>query len=139
MLFRSNMKGDVIDVAQMEQGTDFIAEVSVRNTSNMGYLKNIALTQIFPSGWEIHNKRLGESEETVAKADVANYTDIRDDRQYSYFDLGAGRIKTFRVILNASYTGKFYLPGIKAEAMYDSGITSTRKGRWVTVSRGGGV
>ena len=134
-----NMKGEVINVSQMEQGTDFVAELSVANNSGRGFLKNLSLTQLFPSGWEIHNKRLEDNQESFAKTDAASYQDIRDDRIYSYFDLGAGQKKVFRVILNASYTGRFYLPSVKAEAMYDNGILSAKKGMWVQVVKSGGV
>jgi uncharacterized protein YfaS (alpha-2-macroglobulin family) len=54
---------------------------------------------------------------------VPTYQDIRDDRVYSYFDLGAGAIKTFKVLLNASYNGTYYLPGVNCEAMYDNSVS----------------
>ena len=41
--------------------------------------------------------------------------------------------KTFRILLNASYLGKYYLPGIQAEAMYNNDYSVRTKGQWVEV------
>ncbi|MFN8396504.1 MAG: hypothetical protein U0176_17905 [Bacteroidia bacterium] len=41
--------------------------------------------------------------------------------------------KTFRILLNASYLGKFYLPTVYVEAMYDNSISARIPGEWVTV------
>jgi alpha-2-macroglobulin len=131
------MTGEDLDVSKLAQGTDFVAEVTVVNSGYRGYLENLALTQIFPSGWEIHNSRLNENSDAFAKTSVPNYQDIRDDRIYTYYELGNGGKKTFRVILNASYTGKFYLPGVKTEAMYDASIFANKAGYWVEVVKGG--
>ncbi len=65
------------------------------------------------------------------------YQDIRDDRIYTYFDLEPGETKTFKVLLNASYLGTFYLPLIKVEAMYDVSINANTAGRWIKVKRQG--
>lgn len=91
----------------------------------------MALTEIIPSGWEIVNTRFTDFGE-FAENDVT-YTDIRDDRANFYFDLEAHKSKTFRVLLNASYLGKYYLPGIQCEAMYDNDFMVRTKGQWVEV------
>ena len=95
----------------------------------------IALSQIFPSGWEIHNPRMTNGE--TGGFDKPKYQDIRDDRVYTYFDLKAGRKKTFRVMLNASYAGKFYLPTTYVETMYNAEINARQHGQWVEVVRPG--
>ena len=84
-----------------------------------------------PSGWEIHNSRMDlyDSEE----GSRADYKDIRDDRVYTYYGLGTGSTKTFTVKLSAAYKGKFYLPSIESEAMYDNTINSRKKGKWIYV------
>lgn len=131
-----NMKGDAISVDELAQGTDFIAEVTVYHPGIRDAYRNLALTQIFPSGWEIHNSRLDENS-NYGKQDVPTYQDIRDDRVYTYFDLNRARTRTFRVVLNASYCGKFYLPMTYCEAMYDNKVQSRKAGKWVEVKRGG--
>jgi len=61
------------------------------------------------------------------------YQDIRDDRVYTYFDIRSGETKSFKVILNSSYIGKYYMPSVSCEAMYDNSINARFPGRWVNV------
>ncbi|MDE3743143.1 alpha-2-macroglobulin family protein [Maribacter polysaccharolyticus] len=129
----SNFKGrdgSRIDVSRMGQGTDFVAEVTLIN-STPNKIDNVALTRIFPSGWEIVNTRFTDFG-PFAENEV-DHTDIRDDRTNFYFDLKKYETKTFRVLLNASYLGTYYLPGIQAEAMYDNDYAVRTKGKWIEV------
>jgi hypothetical protein len=132
----TSMSGAGIDPGKLEQGTDFIAEVTVTNPSVNSYYQQMALTQIFPSGWEIQNMRITDSETSI-KSDLYDYQDIRDDRVYTYFGISHGKSKTFRFVLNAAYCGKFYLPTVYCEAMYDNTINSRKPGKWVTVIKPG--
>ncbi len=121
--------GREVDVADMEQGTNFTAVVSVRNASPRGYTR-LVLSQIFPAGWEILNTRFlneGEADKTTAGV---NYQDIRDDRVYSYIDyLPAGKQVTVKINLCAVYPGRFYLPPVYCEAMYDQLINANTESR----------
>ncbi|MBX2901514.1 MAG: hypothetical protein KF775_17820 [Cyclobacteriaceae bacterium] len=125
--------GSVLDPALLEQGTEFVATVTVYNPGLRGLYKNLALNQIFPSGWEINNLRLTGDDAAKITGDVPTYQDIRDDRVYTYFDLSARQTKTFKVMLTASYAGSYYLPAVSCEAMYDNGIYARKKGRVVEV------
>ncbi|MCD4710859.1 MAG: hypothetical protein K8R52_08440, partial [Bacteroidales bacterium] len=129
-----NMEGREIDPSRLEQGTDFMAEVQLAHPGVRMNYKEIALTQMFPSGWEIRNLRLDNMELSKVK-NQPDYQDIRDDRVYSYFGLNKGESKTFMVMLNAAYLGDFFLPAVYCEAMYDNGIHATRAGKWVKVVR----
>ena len=124
--------GKDLDISELKQGTDFRAEVTISNPGNEFY-SNMALSQIFPSGWEIHNSRMDEGQSAVQR-DAPRYQDIRDDRIYTYFDLPQGKTKKFVVLLNAAYLGKFYLPRTSCEAMYDNRIQTVKVGQWVKVS-----
>ncbi|HXC04787.1 MAG TPA: alpha-2-macroglobulin family protein, partial [Bacteroidia bacterium] len=128
----TSLKGEPIQPDKLVQGTDFVAEVKITNPGTRGALKEMALNQIFPSGWEIHNSRMDENVSARVSA-VPTYQDIRDDRVYSYYNLDAGQSKTFRVLLNATYLGRFYLPTTSSEAMYDNSIHARIPGRWVEV------
>ena len=121
-----------IDVTQLEQGTDFIAEVKIKHPGLRGDYNEMALTQIFPSGWEIRNTRMDMTQSSLI-SEIPEYQDIRDDRVYSYFDIERGNSKTYRVILNAAYLGEYYLPTVYCEAMYDNEINARRGGKWVKV------
>ncbi|HEY1038389.1 MAG TPA: alpha-2-macroglobulin family protein, partial [Bacteroidia bacterium] len=131
----TDMKGKEIQPDKLQQGMDFMAVVTITNPGNKGFLKEMALNQIFPSGWEIHNTRM---DGTVNGAQ-ARYQDIRDDRVYSYYELQPNTTKTFAIQLNATYLGKFYLPTVYSEAMYDNMINARVPGKWVEVVKELGV
>lgn len=168
------MTGKEIDPSILKQGTDFYAEIEIANASSYySKLDEVALSAIFPSGWQIHNPRM--SGPFKIKTSRPEYLDVRDDRVYLYFDLfrhyyknyyedsdegeyyegdgeeyeegyedygynyfyynPAKRVSSliFRVALNASYSGRFYLPSFYAETMYDRSINATIPGKWVRV------
>jgi len=126
--------GNILDIASLKQGTDFIAEVTVQHPGLLFTYTNLALSQVFPSGWEIINTRVQDISAGL-KEDIFDYRDIRDDRVYTFFNLGQYEKKTFRVRLNAAYTGRYYLPSVSCEAMYEPNIHANTKGRWVEVVR----
>lgn len=128
-----NSSGQPLDITQVKQGTDFVAKVYIKNPTNRTY-NEMALSQIFPSGWEILNTRLYNSEGSF-KSSESEYMDIRDDRVYHYFDIRPGETLTYYVQLNAAYLGKYYWPGVYAEAMYDHSISGGVSGKWVDVVR----
>ena len=130
----TDAKGSVVNPAMLTQGTEFFANVTVKHPGVRGQYQNLALTQVFPSGWEINNLRLTDDENTV-KADYGDYQDIRDDRVYTYFGLSPGSARTFRTILTASYSGTYYLPAVSCEAMYDNSIYAREKGQIVEVTK----
>ncbi|MDC0303625.1 MG2 domain-containing protein [Flavobacteriales bacterium] len=132
----TNLDFEEIDPSIMEQGSDLIAEITVTHPGIDNHYQELALTQIFPSGWEIRNLRMDKGESNKV-ADEPEYQDIRDDRIYTYFDLNRSQSKTFRVILNATYLGDFYLPTVVCEAMYDNDINSHKAGKWVRVVEAG--
>jgi uncharacterized protein YfaS (alpha-2-macroglobulin family) len=126
------LAGKPIDPSSLKQGTDFVAQVNIKNPGKRGRYDNLALTQIFPSGWEILNSRMLNNDE-VFKSSPSDYRDIRDDRVNTYFSLTEDKEVTFYVMLNAAYTGRYYLPAVYCEAMYNSSINSLIKGQWVDV------
>ncbi len=129
MVFKDR-SGKLLNVSNLTQGTDFVAEVTISNKKGEG-IKDVALMEIFPSGWEIVNTRFTDFG-AFAENNVT-YTDLRDDRANFYFDLKRYESKTFRILLNASYLGKYYLPGVQCEAMYNNDFMVRTKGQWVEV------
>lgn len=138
------MDNKPLSVEQLPQGTDFVAEITLRGEFDSllsNKIENIALTAVVPSGWQIRNERL----EGAHLPKGIDYLDIRDDRVLAYFGLWRNHhwqyryqdrnqtSVTLRVILNASYAGKFYLPGWQASAMYNDAINAKSKGYWVEV------
>jgi len=136
----TDIKGQVVDVTKLKQGTDFMAEVTVTRTGDMKFdFNELALTQIFPSGWEILNTRMNLI--GGGNSDPMDYQDVRDDRVMTYFDIpynwnkssNVKQSRTYRIQLNAAYTGRYFLPTVACEAMYDDRIRASTPGRWVEV------
>jgi uncharacterized protein YfaS (alpha-2-macroglobulin family) len=130
----STRDGKTLDPASLRQGADFMATVTVRNPGKRGYYEQMALTQIFPSGWEIINTRLLENDSSFHSSPFS-YKDIRDDRVYTYFNIEESKTRTYNVLLNAAYLGRYYLPAISCEAMYDNTIHAFQPGKWIEVTK----
>jgi alpha-2-macroglobulin len=125
--------GNTINPTTLTQGTDFMTWVTIKNKTGIR-VDNIALTQMFPAGWEIINTRLFETDERK-KNSIFDYRDYRDDRVHTYFRLEPYQTKSFLVNLNASYSGNYLLAPVTCEAMYDNSYYAKTKGQWVTVKK----
>ncbi len=133
-----DLNGNTLDPSNLPQGMDFIAQVEITHTGDRPYrISDIALDQIFPSGWEILNARF--SGMNRFENSPSDYQDIRDDRVYTFFNLNPGEIVTYYVQLNAAYQGRYYLPGVHCEAMYNNRIQAQNTGQWVTVGLPEGI
>jgi alpha-2-macroglobulin len=127
------MDGKKADPTKIQQGKDLMVKVTVMSSS-ADFIEEMALTQIFPSGWQIHNTRMtGVTDARTGSTSQLNYQDIRDDRVMTYFNLGPFKSKSFTIMLNATYTGRFYMPGIHCEAMYVQDTYARTAGMWVEV------
>ena len=121
-----------LDPTRLVQGTDFKAVVKVTNSGARGDYRSWRCRRLSP--------RAGRSATTASTRAASGprrrstYQDVRDDRVYTYFDLKAGETKTVEVAINASYLGRFYLPLLTVEAMYDATLNARAKG---PVGRGG--
>jgi len=126
-------KNKAIHPESIKQGTDFYAEITVTHPGVRLDYTDLAIQQLFPSGWEIMNSRMDEVKGAGTTGDKPRYQDIRDDRVYTYFDLEKGKKKVFRVLLHAAYAGSFYMPSVQCEAMYDNSIRALTSGKWIKV------
>ncbi len=128
----TDMDGDAIDPGELIQGTSFYANVWIQNPPQNGSLENLALSQTFPSGWEIISTRYAIDDNDSGESPFT-YRDIKDDRVNTFFNLNSGATAFYRVKLNAAYTGQFYLPPIVCEAMYRPEINGVTEGEFVWV------
>lgn len=129
----TDQSGRQVDVTKLPQGTNVVAVVTVKNPTARG-INNLVLTEIFPAGWEILNTRFLNEGATDKKTTGISYQDIRDDKVYSYIDyLPSGREVTVKINLCAVYPGRFYLPPVYCEAMYDNLVRANTEGRDVVV------
>ena len=125
--------GNKINPESLKQGTEFTAVVKVTNNTINNY-SNLALTIAIPSGWEIFNERLYNTESSTSMS-AFTYNDIRDKASIFYFDLPKGQSKTFRTRMTAIYEGTFSLPSVSCEAMYDNSIYARSESGIVKVTR----
>lgn len=122
-------QGQPLSYANIAQGTDFYTVVTITNTSMQNYT-NMVLEQKFASGWEIVNRRINSNAEYP---DGITYQDIRDDRIHTYFNLEKQKSISIKTGLTATYRGKFYLPPVSCQAMYDGNVFASDTGSWCTV------
>lgn len=140
--------GAALDVSRLPQGSDLIAKIVVANDTGHR-IDNIALAQLVPAGWEIHNERMEGLEATGTREEEqpvrpwwwdyadsaarAEHVDVRDDRIYRHVSLKPRERITFITRLNAAYRGRYYLPSVNVEAMYDASRFARTKGQWIEV------
>jgi len=125
------LDGSELRPEEITQGKDFVVRVRVANLTKRR-LSNLVLTHIIPAGCQVSNPRLFD--ETPPRG-YYDYQDVRDDRVYTYFGLDGQAEKTFQVVLNASYGGRFYMPGAAVESMYDAAYHASTKGQWIEFVR----
>lgn len=111
-----------IDVRELKSSESFYIKLVLEGIdSSYIDMKNIALTQNLPSGWEIENTRLN-NDYVPEVVNIANskitYIDIRDDKIMWFFDLYDKR-RVVYVKVNAVTPGTYTLPPAYAEAMYN--------------------
>jgi uncharacterized protein YfaS (alpha-2-macroglobulin family) len=125
-----------LDPSELSQGTPFWCHIRVTGSPHVG-IENAALTQVFPSGWEIENTRLtGEVAPPWARQFGMrgwDYMDVRDDRVMWFFNLRRREDRDFLVRLNAVTRGSFTLPPTVVEAMYDHDYRALIPGGVVSV------
>ncbi len=126
-----NLQEKSIDPTSIPQGTIFFAHVTVTHPGQLNKYQSMALTQIFPSGWEVLSDRYVFEDDIYS---IYTYQDIRDDRVITYFDLDKSKSITISVRLSASYVGKFYMPMVYCEAMYNNHVNASLAGKWVEVT-----
>ncbi|WP_224247755.1 Ig-like domain-containing alpha-2-macroglobulin family protein [Hyalangium gracile] len=124
--------GDSVNLADL-----LYVEIELKNTSGER-IQNIALVDRLPAGWEIENARLGRggAVQWVSTEELwtADYVNIRDDRMEVFGTLQSGESKKVVYAVRAVTAGKFTLPPVEAEAMYDPRIWARDAGQAVEVS-----
>jgi hypothetical protein len=88
---------------------------------------NIVISDLLPSGFEIDNPRLSDTPQLSKKYSSTmeiQYMDIRDDRLILFTKSKRNTKDTFYYLVRVVNKGKFVLPVISAEAMYDGEISS---------------
>jgi hypothetical protein len=129
----SDLNGNPVILKNIKQNQDIVASVYIKHPGILPDYTNMALTQIFPSGFEITNPRMDNIQRYTSA--TSDYQDIKDDRVITYFSLNKNESKTFYILLNAAYAGEYFLPPVKCEAMYDGNIYSISESKKVNIIR----
>ncbi|MGH2571583.1 MAG: alpha-2-macroglobulin family protein, partial [bacterium] len=121
------LSGEPLDVRSIPQGEVIVARLVLASTS--GQVRNIVVADVVPAGLEIENPRLAERNLipwSVRRPSLpVEYLDIRDDRLL-LFTRADSTEREYYYTLRAVTRGRFALPPVKAEAMYDPAIVSVR-------------
>ncbi len=127
-----NMAGKEITPDKLTQGQDFVVEITVTNPGTFTtHLDQMALSYLFPSGWELSNQRMDQFQDKFADS-YYDYQDIRDDRVNTFFSIDRG-VANYFFIMTATYAGKYWLPDIMCDAMYSHNVRARLPGKWVEV------
>ena len=114
-------RGRSMTLDDVRQGAAFWVRYRVRSTTSER-LRELALSSLFPSGWEIINPRVEgvEPPEWVRTygGTPATYTDIRDDRVNWFFDLSHKGEANFLIKISPTFKGTYRLPPVVVEPMY---------------------
>jgi alpha-2-macroglobulin len=131
--------GNTTNPQAQKQGATIFGRFSVKNTSPVSLVSDLALVQIIPSGWQIENTRLNNTllpEWTRGwSLNKEEYLDLRDDRVMWFFSLKGDQTLDFVVKLNCVTAGEFWLPGTLLEAMYNNDYRATTEGKRVYVEQ----
>ncbi len=117
--------GQPVSGNEFRQGQLIVCKLSLAGEGRS--IDNVALTDVVPAGFEIENPRLRPS--TALGWSLSNpmkieYTDVRDDRLILFTSLDGGKTGEFAYLLRVVNAGRFILPPVAAEAMYDPAFRS---------------
>ncbi|MCE5300000.1 MAG: hypothetical protein LLG37_03880, partial [Spirochaetia bacterium] len=115
-----NEDGSEANLTSVKQGRLVIVSVTVEALSGRT-LDNVVIVDMLPAGFEIENPRLktrGRLSFTPEANFNAAFEDIRDDRMILFTKQFSGS-QTFSYSVRAVTPGRFTVPNVYAEAMYD--------------------
>lgn len=126
--------GSEISNGSFYQGQLIVCKISL--TGGEYSADNIVISDLIPSGFEIENPRLSASTEQQNYKGTMNvqYMDVRDDRLILFTKLQRNSTQSFYYMLRVVNKGKFVLPVISAEAMYDPEFNSANGKKFIRVS-----
>ncbi len=122
---------------ELKLGDLVFVQIDVANTSSVT-IQNLALIDRLPAGFEIENPRLGRSTKPDWVKDeeqwVPDFMNLRDDHLEAFGTLQPGESKKLVYTVRVVTSGKFTIPPIEIEAMYDPTLWARAKGGTAVVS-----
>lgn len=114
-VIRDLIGSDGKPITQLHTGQSATVRIRVRNTSGRG-IDDVAVLDLMPGGFEIEPDNLKPGAGTMPGAD---FTEVREDRNAFFLRLATGEMKTFEYRIKPVCAGKFIIPPVFAESMYD--------------------
>lgn len=127
-----DLDGSPVDLQSLEQGQIVVCRLMLQ--SDKGRVRDLVLSDLVPAGLEIENPRLSRDggHDWIHEEDLRRYKrlpvdhlEIRDDRLLLFTSVDT-QTAVFHYTLRAVTAGTFTLPPVRAEAMYDPEVMSTR-------------
>jgi uncharacterized protein YfaS (alpha-2-macroglobulin family) len=128
--------GQRVNLSNVRRNDLLVVKLSLN--SSVARLENVAVSDLLPAGFEIENPRITETTRYafIRNPTTPEYLDIRDDRINVYTSFrGGSRRQFFYYMVRAVTQGRFQLPAVAAEAMYDGEYYSASGRQIVTVGR----
>jgi uncharacterized protein YfaS (alpha-2-macroglobulin family) len=128
-----DLAGTAIDPGkgELKLGELVFVDIELVNSSGSD-IQNIALVDRLPAGFEIENPRLGRSTRAAWMKDeelwATDFMNLRDDRLEAFGAMPAGTSKRVIYTVRVVTSGKFTIPPVEAEAMYDPTLWARDKG-----------
>lgn len=97
-------------------------EVTLRS-DGAATVHDVAIVDALPGGFEVENPRLANVDDEGFAAGAADRVEFLDDRVLIFASAGE-RTRVFNYHLRAVAAGRFDLPPVQAEAMYEPDVTS---------------
>ena len=135
-----SMTGDPVDLTKTKRGDLVVVVIEGGLTSTAARDRRSMLVQLLPAGFEIETADFGGGVDVGGAEKLGNLTplihrELRDDRYVAQFDLSP-RDRSFRVAfaMRAITTGRFILPGVRVEDMYEPAVHARSEAGSTTVS-----
>lgn len=128
-------KGKALDPATVKQNDLVVARITLE--PNGRAYDNIAIEDLLPAGLEVENPNLDTAQALpwlTTKFDWCARRDIRDDRVLLFTKPVSGT-STFYYLARAVTPGRFTVPPISAECMYDPEIRSITSPAEMTIAK----
>jgi alpha-2-macroglobulin len=135
-----SMTGDPIDPRKSKRGDLVVVVAEGKLTDTNKRDRRTLMVQLLPAGFEIETADFGGGVDVARAKAIGELTklthrELRDDRYVAQFDVNPAA-PTFRAafVMRAVTPGRFTLPGIRIEDMYEPAIHARTEAMSVTVS-----
>ncbi len=129
--------GGPVSYDNIRQGDLVVVELRMKTQERV--VRNVVVDDMLPAGLEIENPRLESRDrpDWIRHTSMTpDYLDIRDDRLLLYTNLYPGEEQRFYYIVRAVTAGRFTLPPVTAECMYNPALRASNSAGFVQIVAG---